>query len=167
MNRPVRNSHCSFCGARYPDGAPWPRVCAACGQTTYRNPLPVAVMLLPVDGGLLAVRRGIPPSVGVPALPGGYIEFGETWQAAAARELSEEAAVAIDPAEVRLFAVKSAPDGTVLIFGTTDTVRSSAGLPAFAPTPEAPERLVIPAPAELAFPLHTQAAAEWFAARPR
>ncbi len=44
-------------------------------ERTYRNPLPVAVAVVPVDGGgVLMIRRAIPP-VGL-AFPGGYIELG-------------------------------------------------------------------------------------------
>src|ERR1700759_3742561 len=99
---PDRYAHCTFCGARFPRGQPWPRRCAACGETSYLNPKPVAVALQPVGSGLLTVRRGIPPAVKQLALPGGYIDVGETWQAAATRELREETGLKTDPASVRL-----------------------------------------------------------------
>src|SRR6476659_9743246 len=51
---------------------------------SWANPLPVSVVLVPVDGGLLLVRRAIPP-VGQLALPGGYINLGESWEEAGAR----------------------------------------------------------------------------------
>jgi ADP-ribose pyrophosphatase YjhB (NUDIX family) len=159
-----RNSHCSFCGARFAEGQPWPRRCASCAQTSYLNPLPVAVLLLPVDGGLLLVRRSIPPQIGLLALPGGFIDIGESWQAAAARELYEEAAISIDPATISEFMVRSAPGGMVLIFGIAPPT-SAAALPAFAPNSEASERLVLHSFTELAFPLHTEAAARYFAER--
>ena len=159
-----KNSHCSFCGHPFGAGHSWPRTCANCGNTSYVNPLPVAVLLLPVDDGLLVVRRGIPPRLGELALPGGYINVGESWQAAAVRELFEETGVTADPAAVREFAVRSAPDGTLLVFGLAAPT-SEAALPPFAPTAEASERLVLRAPAPLAFPLHTAIAAQFFAAK--
>lgn len=42
------------------------------------------------DLHLVAVRRGIEPDKGSLALPSGYIDYGETWQEAAVRELREE-----------------------------------------------------------------------------
>src|SRR5512142_1460613 len=104
-------SHCSYCGAPFPPDAPWPRTCAACGSTSFRNPLPVAVVLLPVilsptQTGILAIRRGIPPRQGELALPGGFINYGETWQEAGAREVFEESGVQISPEEICEFRVR-------------------------------------------------------------
>ncbi|WP_167521363.1 NUDIX domain-containing protein [Microbispora triticiradicis] len=161
----IRNSHCSFCGAAYAPGLPWPRTCEECGNTGYLNPLPVAVLVLPVDGartsGLLVVRRAVEPHRGLLALPGGFIDIGESWQQAAVREVREETGVVVDVAGVRLFDVLSAPDGTVLIFGLGPRTAADA-LPPVVPTAETSEWLVIDAPQELAFPLHTQVVARYF-----
>lgn len=157
----VKNRYCSYCGNAFEEGQGWPRRCGRCGQTTYQNPLPVAVVLVPVDGGLLCVRRGIEPGKGKLALPGGFIEVGESWQAAGAREVWEETGVRVDPAAIELFQVMSAPDGTLLVFGLAPEMRT-ADLPLFAPLPETMERVILMEPVELAFPLHTAAAREWF-----
>ena len=156
----AKNSHCSYCGAAFPDGQPWPRTCANCGQTTWLNPLPVAVVLLPVGKGLLAVRRAIPPKKGELALPGGFINLGESWQAAGAREVFEETGITIDPSTIRDFRVLSAPDGTVLIFGLAPPL--AGPLPALAANEEVSEIVVLDEPKPLAFSLHTQAVDEYF-----
>ncbi|GII21772.1 NUDIX domain-containing protein [Planosporangium mesophilum] len=162
----MQHSHCSYCGSPYTPETPWPRECSECGETTWRNPLPVAVALLPVDGvnnrGLVVVRRDIEPARGQLALPGGYIEVGESWQEATVRELREETGLVADPAEVTLFAVHSAPMGTVNIFGLLPARRAD-DLPPSAPTEEATEWLVLTEPRRLAFSTHTQAIAEYFA----
>src|SRR6185436_21045482 len=80
VSGPMQHSHCSYCGTAFPQEAPWPRMCPGCGETTWRNPLPVAVVLLPVDmtdgrRGLVVIRRGIEPGYGLLALPGGFIEL--------------------------------------------------------------------------------------------
>ncbi|MFI7468421.1 NUDIX domain-containing protein [Nonomuraea sp. NPDC049646] len=162
----IRNAYCSFCGAAFDPGLPWPRTCAACGNTSYLNPLPVAVTLLPVDDGLLVVRRDVEPRRGELALPGGFIDLGESWQQAAVRELREETGVVAEAADVTLFDVVSAPDGTVLIFGLAPRVTASA-LPPMQATDETSEWSVIDGPAELAFPAHTRMAAAYFAGRAR
>src|SRR5438477_926240 len=158
-----KHSHCSYCGHRFGEDQAWPRRCLACDNTSFVNPVPVAVCLLPVDGGLLCVRRAIPPGEGKLALPGGYVDLHETWQQAAARELFEETGITIDPGEVEHFRTLSSTqgDGVLLVFGRTRP-RTRAGLPAFTPTAEAAEVVVIRAPQELAFPLHTQAVRDYF-----
>ncbi|MCK9903764.1 NUDIX hydrolase [Parafrankia colletiae] len=163
----MRNAFCSSCGTRYQPDAVWPRVCAACGDTTWRNPLPVAVVLLPVaepDGGrgLVVVRRDIDPGRGELALPGGFMEVGETWQEAAVRELREETGIPAPAGDVRLFDVHSGNDGGfVLVFGLLP-VRSRAELPPVVRTEEAAEWLVLTRPHRLVFPTHTDAMASYF-----
>jgi 8-oxo-dGTP diphosphatase len=162
----IQHSHCSYCGTGYPQGLNWPRTCVGCGEITWRNPLPVAVVLLPVhagsgERGLVVVRRDIEPARGELALPGGFIEIGETWQEAAVRELREETGLLASAGEVRLFAVASTL-GTINIFGLLPP-REAAGLPASAPTEEATEWLVLTEAQPLAFPTHTDALADYFA----
>ena len=161
-----RNSHCSFCGRRFDAGQPWPRQCAGCGNLSFVNPIPVAVCLLPVDGGLLCVRRAIPPGQGGLALPGGYIDLNETWQQAAARELFEETGIVIEAGEVEHFATHSSTlgDGVIVIFGRARE-RTWDSLPPFRPTEEASETAVIRGPQELAFPLHSRVVGDYFASR--
>ena len=160
-----KNSHCPYCGHPFEVDQAWPRTCAACGNTTFVNPLPVAVVLLPVEDGVLAVRRNIEPGKGQLALPGGYINRGESWQQAGARELFEETGIIIRPQELREFRVKSAPDNRILIvFGLAQAVWSAA-LPPLVPNEETQEICVLTAPQELAFSTHTEALREYFEQR--
>jgi 8-oxo-dGTP diphosphatase len=46
--------------------------------------------LVLVDGKLVAVLRANPPFQGMPALPGGFLELGETAEQAVVREVREE-----------------------------------------------------------------------------
>lgn len=65
--------------------------CPACGAIveTWRNPAPTADVVVHVPGrGVVLVKRGNPP-YGY-ALPGGFVEEGETVEHAAVREALEE-----------------------------------------------------------------------------
>lgn len=163
-----RNSHCSYCGRPFDPGQPWPRTCAHCGNMTFLNPTPVAVVLVPVDQGLLAVRRNIEPARGQLALPGGYVNLGETWQAAGAREVREETGLRLAPEELTVVAVHSTPPPShnVLIFGLARP-RTASDLAAFTPNEETSELAVLTEPQPLAFSLHTRVAGEFFASRVR
>jgi 8-oxo-dGTP diphosphatase len=163
----MQYAHCSYCGAAYPAEAPWPRVCTTCGEITWRNPLPVAVALLPVDTdagrGLVVVRRDIEPGRGELGLPGGYIEAGEQWRAAAVRELREETTIEASADDVTLFDVHSTPSGfTLLVFGLLPP-RPASALPPSVPTEEATGYEILRKPQELVFSTHTDAMAAYFA----
>jgi ADP-ribose pyrophosphatase YjhB (NUDIX family) len=160
----AKNSHCSYCGARFPEGLAWPRHCPVCGNVSYVNPLPVAVVLLPVDGGLLLVRRSIEPQRGALSLPGGFMEVGETWQEAGARELHEETGIALEAGMLTLYDARSAPDGFLLVFGLAPA-RHAADLPPFTPTDETSETVIAREPTPLAFSTHTEVASRWWRER--
>jgi ADP-ribose pyrophosphatase YjhB (NUDIX family) len=151
-------SHCSYCGGRFAERSGWPRRCAACGNVSYRNPVPVAVLAVPVeDLGILMVRRVDPPA-GL-ALPSGYIEFGERWQDAAARELAEETGIRVDPSAIQELQVRSGEDGTLLIFATAPAI-TRAELAAFVPSAEVTELVVVSEPREdVVFPLDAEVVA--------
>ena len=114
---PEPYSHCSYCGSPFPANPGWPRICPSCGRTSYRNPLPVVVALLPVGPGLVVVRRNIEPSKGTLTLPGGYLDLGESWQQGTRRELLEETGIAIPAESIELYDVQSGLDDTLVIFG--------------------------------------------------
>lgn len=175
MNR-VKDAFCSFCGTAFPAPLSYPRTCvnASCGADVWANPIPVSVVLAPVEhegsSGLLVVRRGIEPRRGMLALVGGFVEEQETWQAAGAREAMEEAGVEINPATLEAFWFTSTEPrpNRVLLFSIAAPLKSEE-LAAFKPGPEASERGLVFGPGGLAevfaFPLHMRAAERFFEAR--
>jgi 8-oxo-dGTP diphosphatase len=61
------------------------------GQAPF--PVPAVIAVIVREGMTLLVRRANPPDAGLWGFPGGKIEYGETVEAAALRELFEETAV--------------------------------------------------------------------------
>lgn len=151
-------SHCAYCGTPWPvDQMTWPRTCSGCRETTWKNPAPVMVCLVPLrehPGHVLAVRRGIPPSMGGLALPGGYLETGETWQEGAVRELWEECGVVVGTPGVRLYDVASTPRNPNVLLIFVEVVVPVSFPSAFKPNDEVLE--VVPAQGGLAFPTHEE-----------
>lgn len=91
---------CPRCGQRYGPGDFHPVEClfdcAACGFDFYQNPLPAAVVALSHPSrpdSVLILRRRTPPGIGLWCVPGGFIRYGEPPEAAAAREVREEAGI--------------------------------------------------------------------------
>lgn len=150
------HTHCHFCGAPYATLS-WPRSCDACHGKTWLNPIPIVVALVPCGNGILAGRRAIEPAKGLFALPGGYIELGETWEKAAARELSEEMGIVLPPESFRLFKVCNASNGNVLIFGYSRIGIREREIQSFVPNHEVSAVLVAQEGDVLAFPSHTEA----------
>lgn len=160
----VKNSHCSYCGARF-TSVPWPRTCEECSRISYCNPMPVVVLLIPTeDGGLLLAERGIDPKMGHLALTSGFMELNETPAETGAREHKEETGIAIDPEELEWFDFSKKPD-LLLIFLCLKRPLTKAEVASFVPTAEAVRAQVIYGPVPLAFASHTTMVAEYFATR--
>jgi 8-oxo-dGTP diphosphatase len=82
---------CSRCGADLPD---------------FRNPVPTVDVIIEVEGGIVLIERKNPP-LGW-ALPGGFVDYGESFEQAAVREAREE--TGLEVALVEQFHTYSDPD---------------------------------------------------------
>jgi len=92
---------CSNCGSpvefKIPAGDHLPRfVCTSCGMVHYKNPLLVLGCVPEWQNKILLCRRAIEPRLGFWTVPAGFMENGETLQAAAARECYEEALAKVE-----------------------------------------------------------------------
>ena len=76
-------------------------------MTERRHPSLTVDGLVLKDGKLVTVRRGNEPFLGMPALPGGFVELGETTVEAVVREVREE--TGLETRVVRLVGVFSDP----------------------------------------------------------
>lgn len=66
----------------------------------YRNPSPTVDIILQNGSKVLLIRRKKDPFKGRLALPGGFIEEGETAEAAVQREALEETSLEVQPIEI-------------------------------------------------------------------
>jgi ADP-ribose pyrophosphatase YjhB (NUDIX family) len=163
-----KDAHCSYCGHAFREPGNSSSECVLCGNITYRNPVPVAAALVPIEDGLLAVRRSIEPRRGELTFPGGYVHYGESWQTAACRELHEETGLRLaEPDDLQIFEALSTSRGHIVcLFGLARPCMSDE-LAGFQPTDEASELVVLREPIEMAFPQDTDVAKKYFQQRIR
>lgn len=74
----------------------------------YRNPVPTVDGLIVSSGKILLIKRNAAPFRGSYALPGGFVEYGETLEQAVLREIKEE--TGLDTQISHLIGVFSAPN---------------------------------------------------------
>ena len=86
---------CAACGQpSHPSHAGWQRSCPACAAQHFPRTDPVVIMLIVQDNSLLIGRNAAWPE-GMFSLLAGFIEPGETIEAAVRREVFEETAVRV------------------------------------------------------------------------
>ena len=83
-------------------------ICPHCGKTTtaYRNPIPTVDIIISMGDKIVLIERLNPPHGW--ALPGGFVDCGESLEEAAVREAREETGLKI--VNLRQFRAYSDPD---------------------------------------------------------
>ena len=115
MHWHARRRFCSNCGARNEVAAAgWRRDCKACNTTHFPRTDPVVIMLA-VDGDWCLLGRQPRFPKGMYSALAGFLEPGETIEAAVRREILEEANIACR--EVRYFASQPWPFPASLMIG--------------------------------------------------
>jgi ADP-ribose pyrophosphatase YjhB (NUDIX family) len=125
--------------------------CPKCGSEikTFSNPVPTVDVIIEYEGGIVLVLRKDPPPGW--ALPGGFVDYGETVEEAARREAREE--TNLDLSGLTLFSVYSDPGRDprmhtiTTVFVATGTGRLKEGDDAARVHVFAPDRL----PEDMAF----------------
>lgn len=141
------------------DGTPRLK-CPSCTFVHWDNPKVVAITLVPTtSGGAILIRRSIPPKVGMLALPGGYVEKGETPEQGAKREVKQEAGLDIEIERLLWWVVPPGINEILMFFVAkpTDQVPTAG--------PETSEAIVLDrdtlSVTELAFSTHRKAVEDW------
>lgn len=116
--------------------------CPRCGEKVkdYRNPLPTVDIIIEVPEGIVLIYRKNEPTGW--AIPGGFVDYGETLENAAIREAQEETCLSVS--NLRLLGCYSSPErdprqhtiSTVFVAsgsGTPSAADDAARLTVFAP----------------------------------
>lgn len=71
-------------------------LCPNCGKVVekYRNPFPTVDIIIELEDGIVLIRRKNPPYGW--ALPGGFVDYGESLETAAVREALEETSLSVE-----------------------------------------------------------------------
>lgn len=125
--------------------------CPACGAKVkqYKNPLPTVDVIIELPEGIVLIERKNEPFGW--AIPGGFVDYGETLEHAAVREMQEETSLELQENRLRLLGCYSDPSrdtrshniSTVYVARATGTPRAgddAAGLAVF-PLDALPEPL--------------------------
>jgi len=72
----------------------------------FKNPIPTVDIIIEVKGGIVLIKRKNPPYGW--AIPGGFVDYGESLEEAAVREAKEE--TSLDIKLIRQFHTYSDPD---------------------------------------------------------
>lgn len=114
----VMYKFCPQCGGPLQErllkpGEPLRLVCTDCGFIFYLDPKLAVIGLIPLDGGVVMVRRAINPGYGLWVVPGGFVDLGEPVEEALVRETREETNLIVRP--LRLLNVYSYRDRQTVI----------------------------------------------------
>ena len=75
-------------------------MCSKCRLPVYLDPKLATVALVSTKFDVLMVKRNIGPGKGLWALPGGYVDRGETVESAVEREVREETGLSVSVGEL-------------------------------------------------------------------
>jgi ADP-ribose pyrophosphatase YjhB (NUDIX family) len=116
----------------------------------FLDPKVAAGVIFSLNGGIVLLQRAIEPRYGKWVFPGGYVDRGESLEAAALREVKEESG--LDVRLIRLLGAYSSPGNAVIVIvyagevtgGSLRTDDESLEIRSFAPAEIPWEQLAFP-----------------------
>ncbi len=84
--------------------------CSGCERIIYSDPKLAVAAIVPMDGGIVLVKRAIEPAYGKWSFPSGYVNRGEQVERALEREVLEETELEVQTGQlVGLFSGEGSP----------------------------------------------------------
>ncbi len=115
-------AHCPGCGS---EALSWPTSknfeCTDCGFTLFFNPAAAVAVIMECRGKILLGVRKHDPGRGMLDLPGGFVDAGETAEAAVRREVREELGIEI-PQVRYLFSLPNRYPYGGIVYDTLDLI---------------------------------------------
>lgn len=127
MDDRIKDAFCNYCGSPLIKKNIYPKRCEVCDIQIWDSVPSASVGLVPVlstsnnSVKVLLIKRNIDPGKGCWAMPGGYIDRGETWQEALTREVKEETGIDVTPCRL-VDVFTSQINGNIIIFGLTNPI---------------------------------------------
>ena len=69
--------------------------CVECDRVIYSDPKVAVAAIIPMDEGIVLLKRAIEPQIGKWSFPSGYVDRGEKLESALEREVKEECGLAV------------------------------------------------------------------------
>ena len=70
--------------------------CVECGRIIYSDPKVAVAAIIPMDDGIVLLKRAIEPQIGMWSFPSGYVDRGEKLERALEREVLEECGLVVN-----------------------------------------------------------------------
>ena len=69
--------------------------CVECDRVIYSDPKVAVAAIIPLDDGIVLLKRAIEPQIGMWSFPSGYVDRGEKLERALEREVKEECGLVV------------------------------------------------------------------------
>lgn len=136
------------------------QACSSCEFVHWNNPNPVTATIVPIDDGIVLVKRKFEPFVDDWCLPGGFIEAAEHPAHSAVREVQEETGLNVEIVRILDAAAPGRGINVIILFYEARLLSGE-----LLPGDDASEVGVFrrdELPGNIAFDLHRRIIKQWF-----